>query len=279
MSTTTAAEIRQALLTRWPDSEYLTIVEAPDGPDRTGRKLDLLVVSLWRSRGYELDGVEIKVSASDWKRELDNAAKADWWWRHVHRFWIAVPVALAPKVRNELPTGWGLLACSTEPGAGGKRTQVLVKPEKHDPEPMTWPNVVGLLRASADSGVGALQRAEERGYDRGHQVAKREAELAELPIGGNPGGRLEELRARVNAFEQASGLKISNTDSGRVGRLVALVEKATHDPEWTSRTVQAHATRLTQTAQELTALAQALAVDLAPREPQRTDTPAEAAAG
>ena len=58
----TAANVREALLRRWPDEQYLNIAEAPNDPRRQGRKLDVLVVTLWASRGHELDGVEIKIS-------------------------------------------------------------------------------------------------------------------------------------------------------------------------------------------------------------------------
>lgn len=228
---------------------------------RMGRKLDLLVVSLWRSRGYELDGVEIKVSGSDWKRELDDAAKADWWWRHVHRFWVAVPVALAPKVRPDLPTGWGLLACSA--GTAPKRAQVVVKAEKHAPEPIAWPNAVGLIRAAADAGIGALQRAEERGRQRGYEQGKQEAARTAGEVTAQP--ELERLRAAIATFEEASGLRIVDTyraDLGRLGRIVAMVEKATVDPAWTAGTIRSHAQRLGRNAEELNALADALASDL-----------------
>lgn len=213
----TAAHVREALRRRWPDSEYLTINEAPDGPDRMGRKLDAVVVSLWRSRGYTLDGVEIKVSTGDWMREVNNPGKADWWWKHVDRFWIAVPVAIAPKVRQLLPDTWGLLATN---GAG---CQVVVQAPKHQAEPLTWPQCVGLLRATADAGPGALARAEDRGYRRGVEVGK----LAAVTQGTEARGLAlhDELRAQVAAFEKASGIRISDRWPGAegVGKLVAHV--------------------------------------------------------
>src|ERR1017187_4991640 len=92
-----AAQVRDALLGRWPPSEYVSIPEAPQSSDRQGRKIDVLVVSLWRSRGHEIDAVEIKVSVSDWRRELKQAEKADWWWRHADRFWLASPAPVAAK--------------------------------------------------------------------------------------------------------------------------------------------------------------------------------------
>lgn len=157
-----AAEVRAALVARWPDDQYLTIPEAPDGPTRTGRKLDLLVVALWASKGYEIDGVEIKVSIGDWHRELRDPLKSHYWRARVHRFWIAVPVPLAVRVRRELPAGWGLLACSAGGGA-----LVVTKPAKTAPRALTWPESVGLMRASADAGFAALERARRAGYQDG----------------------------------------------------------------------------------------------------------------
>lgn len=177
----TATQVRDALHTRWPDSEYLAIPEAPDGPSRQGCKIDLLVVSLWASRRFELDAIEIKVSIGDWRRELANPNKSWFWRRHANRFWIAVPVALCSTVRQELPAGWGLLACAS---AGEQRTAAVVPAKKTEADPLTWPQTVGLLRAAADCGFNALQRAEDRGYRKGRASARAEADLAASMLGG-----------------------------------------------------------------------------------------------
>src|SRR3990167_5377151 len=99
----TSRDVLAGLHGRWPDDQYMFVEEAPQDSSRQGRKIDALVVSLWKSRGHELDAVEVKISASDWKRELDNPEKADWWFEHTNRYWIAVPTVLAAKVRAELP--------------------------------------------------------------------------------------------------------------------------------------------------------------------------------
>ena len=220
-----AEDVRRALALRWPDSEYLSIAEAPEDASRQGRRLDLLVVSLWASRGFELDGVEIKVSLSDWKRELTQGAKADGWWRRTHRFWVAVPATLAPRVREDLPAGWGLLAC--EPDAAPK---VAVKAIRHDAQPVSWPTVVGLLRASADAGVNALHRAEARGRTRGYEEGK----AAGMRESG--GAALEALRDKVRAFEEWTGLKVTDGYGlDDLGALVAIVRAEMREPGWTTR--------------------------------------------
>ena len=245
----TAAEVRAALTRRWPDSEYLTIAEAPQDSSRQERKLDALVVSLWKSRGHELDGVEIKVSMGDWRRELADASKADWWWKHVHRFWLAVPADLAPKIRDDLPGTWGLLACSAE-----KAPKVVVKAPRRAPEPLPWGTTVGLLRAAADSGIQALHRAEERGRSRGFEEGKRAAEKT-AGVGGNYAQQeLERLREQIREFSEASGIDISNRwlDGDRLGRTVALLQKELRDPGHTFAAVNGAVVSLQRQIEHLT---------------------------
>jgi hypothetical protein len=225
----TAADVRTRLQLRWPDEEYLTIAEAPESSDRMGRKIDLLIVSLWRSRGLELDAVEIKVSTSDWKRELEKASKADFWWRHSNRFWIAAPADICAKIQPDLPIGWGLLACKAE-GA----PKIIVKPERHDNEDLTWSTCIGLMRAAADAGHAALRRAEQRGRSAGIEAGKRQIEQMSPDTLATKA--LEDLRDRVAAFEGASGICLSGRDAydaehvRRVGELVNLVRKDIQNP-------------------------------------------------
>lgn len=251
-----ASDVLRALDKRWPDTEYLKVREAPQDATRMGRKIDLLVVSLWQSRGFELDAVEVKVSASDWRRELENAAKADWWWRHTHRFWVAVPAALAERVKGELPSTWGLIACSDEAAV------VVVKAPKHGAAPLPWPSCIGTMRASADAGINALGRAEQRGYDRGYEDGKRKAEAA--------GGRdwtkdqLDSLRQTVQEFEQASGITVKGWHGGELGRAVAIVQKWSHDPEWAVDGLKRLAGQVSRQGKELAALAAELQAEIAP---------------
>lgn len=228
MATMTASEVKEALTGRWPASEYLSIYEAPQSSDRQGRRLDVVVVSLWRSRGLQMDGVEIKVSMSDWKRELDEPAKADWWHQRVHRFWIAAPAEVAKKIKPQLPVNWGLLSVT----ASGVRVSVTPEPNR-SPVPLTWPETVGLLRATADCGVNVLARQYEKGVADGLERGRKEA--ANGTVDGQERRRadlavadLEAFRAAVREFEEASGIKLDRwgRQNARLGRLVKLVNEA-----------------------------------------------------
>jgi hypothetical protein len=223
----TAADVRDALLARYPGDQYLTIFEAPQGSDRGGRKLDALVVSLWKSRGLAIDGIEIKVSMSDFRRELKEPEKADWWWQRCDRFWIAAPAEIAPKIRAELPPTWGLLACTSK----GAR-QAVAAPRNTERADLGWPTLVGMLRASADAGINALNRERSVGFDQGYEHAKRQPEWGApsedsyaVQSVRNERDRLEET---ISAFEDASGLRLGRYPhhAQRLGALVRLVDQA-----------------------------------------------------
>lgn len=219
----TSAQVLAGLKHRWPDAEYLTLLEAPQDSMRQGRKLDAVVVSLWNSRGHQLDGVEVKVSVADFRRELKAPGKADWWVRHVHRFWIACPADIVPKIRDDVPAGWGLLAVS------GDRSREVIKAKRRDkPTPFTWNEVIGLLRCAADAGPNMLYAAEERGrrlgMEQGKAQAERERAAAEDP--GRARAKLAELTERLEEFHKATGLDLLR--GGRVERAAAAFNLANH---------------------------------------------------
>lgn len=235
-----ADDIYQALSGRWHDSEYICIREAPEDSARMGRKIDLLVLSVWSSRGYEIDAVEVKVSLADARREIEGVrtkqglaggpAKAEFWYAHSHRFWLAVPDKIAAKVLEEMPELWGLLAVTDDGKLSTKR-----KAPKHEPQPLEWSTVVGLMRASADAGIAALGRARSQGYESGRDAAKSMFEHEHNA--GIAERKLRELEANVAAFKEASGIDIT---AGRfpdraeqLGAMVAAVQSAFgRDPDF-----------------------------------------------
>lgn len=238
-----ADDVRDCLALKWPDDQYLSVPEAPEDPARQGRKIDVLVVSLWRSRGLERDAVEIKVDASDWAREKDRAEKADVWWRHSHRFWVAVPERLVERVQPELPTTWGLLSCTP-----GEKPKVVVRPESREAEPLPWPTVVGVLRASADAGLGALRRARDDGFEDGRKLGQQE--MKRRTGEAHMQRRVQELEQKIADFREASGIDLDREyDAERVGQLAAIAlneldfgsRRALTDVESVAEELEAHA--------------------------------------
>lgn len=243
-----ALEVKEALHKRWPDDQYLHIEEAPEDAMRMGRKIDVLILSQWASRGHELDAVEVKVSASDWKRELKQAHKADFWWEHTHRFWVAVPAEIVDKVKDDLPPTWGLL--SVRPTA----TTVVVQAPKHDAKPLPWKTVVGVMRASANAGAGVIMRAEQRGRDEGYKRGKAEGEK----LGGGMGSsdfqkrQFEELRDRVRDFQRVTGLKVNDPyGAERLGKLVSFAGQMQVDPTAQANRIRSSARTLADASRAL----------------------------
>ena len=90
--------------------------------------------------GYlPVHGFEVKVSRSDWLRELADADKAQAWKRYCHHWWLVAPRDVVKP--GELPEGWGHLA-----PAGSRLRQVVPAPLL-PAEPMPSPIVVAVVNA------------------------------------------------------------------------------------------------------------------------------------
>lgn len=71
-------------------------------------RADALYVGFTSTSGRLLVGHELKVSRSDWRKELDSPGKADFWADSCHEWWVVAP---GPEVvpESEVPNGWGLM--------------------------------------------------------------------------------------------------------------------------------------------------------------------------
>lgn len=227
----TADEVKARLTGRWPDDRYLHVYEAPMDHARQGAKIDVLVLGLWKSKGWPIEAVEVKVSYSDWCKEwrrtvwdvttlhgvhTQHQVPSKWqiesWtpgtneygWRHrrcdhehpegftpsverrhmidtsknavirehADRFWIAAPADLARRIADDCRTilalsTWGVLAVHDT------RVDVLVPAVTNkDRKPLTHAKYLGIIRAAADSGLRAIERAEARGRERGYKEGR-----------------------------------------------------------------------------------------------------------
>lgn len=132
--------------------EYVFLTHVRCGTGWDNRCIDALVIDCYPSRGHDLHAIEVKVSRSDWLRELAQPEKsAAFTDALVDRFSVAAPAGLIK--RDELPTGWGLF----EIGADNTARQVVkASAGKHLPprardradRPLPKPFVVALLRAA-----------------------------------------------------------------------------------------------------------------------------------
>lgn len=165
---------------------FLPQVRNAAGFDAT-RTFDAVAVDLWPSRGLTVDIFEIKVSRSDWQRELRKPDKAEDACKVADRFWIVAPAGCVKP--GELPPTWGLIevrGAGTDDDPWRLRTKTSA-PLLHDGDrrdvPLPRGLVVGMLRAAPGAVPGGkvpspsaeeLAAARRAGYAQG----KADAELA-----------------------------------------------------------------------------------------------------
>jgi hypothetical protein len=121
------------------------------------RTADFVAMDLWPSKGLALHGHEIKVSRSDWLRELAEPAKAAEFIPYMHYWWAVVS---GPRIvrDGELPDGWGLMVMR------GPALAVVCKAPRRDARPLTPSRLAALLRAIANSSEYLARREHERLY-------------------------------------------------------------------------------------------------------------------
>lgn len=170
---------------------YLTEVTAPN----TNRRADAVYLGLWQSRGAgDIDVCELKTSRSDFRRELEQPAKAEAWWPYCTRFWIVSPGEdVTPP--EELPPGWGLMV----PKPRARRFRVVVKPAEREPK-LTMPLLLTLLKDTETTRVNALRqqryKLQEEHYSAMQQL-RRELAAASDPEVRKRLERLDDLEAAM----------------------------------------------------------------------------------
>lgn len=112
-------------------------------PHSGSQRIDLFAMGTWKTTGYERVAYEIKVSRSDWLRELKKPEKREAAKALSHRFVIAAPAGLVK--RSELPPDCGLV----EVRDNGSAYTYRKGPRRPDPvAPPEW--IASLLRTAAE---------------------------------------------------------------------------------------------------------------------------------
>lgn len=143
----TTQHCRDLLHKRFASPEWALLEEvAPKTGGGTGYA-DAVAVNLWQSRGHAIHGVEIKVSRSDWLRELKQPAKAESVYQYCDHWWIVAPKGVVKE--EELPPTWGLMEAreSTLP--------IIVIAPRLNPKPITLSFFASLLRRGTE-GINKL---------------------------------------------------------------------------------------------------------------------------
>jgi hypothetical protein len=194
-----SAPLRRKLRVKYQWPEWAFFEETSLGAGRDGLQYyavaDAVAFGMQGTTGRQLYGFEIKATRSDWLAEMRKPAKSDSVLRYCHRWWLVADKLVARA--EELPPTWGWLA----PHGNGLR--VMRPAPLLTPEPL-GPGQVGALIYAA---VTTLNRnadtatMKEEAYQAGLRDGKWQRQM-------NP-DEASQLREQVEAFEEASGIKIN----------------------------------------------------------------------
>lgn len=169
-------------------------------------------MSVWPSRGYDIHGIEVKVSRYDWAKELNQPEKSAAVQQFCNRWWIATPEESIIKT-GELPPTWGWMVSN---GKGGMR--VVTDAPSLTPKPISIEFLASVLRNVQRSDESSIERmvskARQEGHDQGGTYHQR---------------KYTELAATVAEFEKSSGIDLARTwDAGKVGEAVQVLRQLHH---------------------------------------------------
>lgn len=210
-------EVLAVLERKYPAGEWAFLPQVPDGTgSHQTRWADAIAMSLWPSRGLEVHGFEVKVSRTDWLKELRQQGKADPIARYCDRWWIVAGSRQIVEA-EELPKGWGLML------PHGDTFRPVVKAAlRKDVAPLDRSFFAGLMRGATKAFArrhrhDEIRRSARReGYDQGLEQGRRESKRALNDY--------EQLQRALSEFEAASGLSIHAYNGKRLGEAVHAIQ-------------------------------------------------------
>ena len=216
----TEATLTALLRAKYSGQKWAFASQVADGTGYArSRTADGLAMGLWPSEGLHLHGFEIKVSRSDWLKEIQDPTKSLAFSRHCHFWWIVAPADIV-KV-EELPAEWGLQCPTT---AGNLRVK---KAASHCPQPVPVDHdfLAAIFRACLNNSPGEAEIAAARksGYDAGYSKGKEQSEKWGETDRTRAERELSGLKKSLADFEVASGITINMWDGRNLGNAVKLV--------------------------------------------------------
>lgn len=245
----TARAVKDALLRRYcggdlTGQQYVCIEEARSGAGFDGNTgaCDFLAINTFQGRGMELVGHEVKVSMADWKKELAEPEKAERFARYCRRWYVAVPSALAAKIKDDVPPAWGLLSLSDR----GRVTETIkAKARKPDPVPEWW--WIGWLaqidrqaKRRVPQMVAELMATERQDLATERQDMRSQIDAAVDLRRKSSDERDTKLRENAERLKEAVGIDLVHVWQGNIDKLRqawALVQ-SDFDIEYLSKTLR-----------------------------------------
>jgi len=236
--------VRAALEKRYQAPEWALLFEVPSGLGRSyGRSADALAMNLFESRGFRVEGIEIKVSRGDWLRELRDPEKSVPVQRYCDHWWIASTPDIVHE--GELPPTWGLLELK------GGCLRVRTKAPKLTAASLDANFVAGMVRRANQKAEAELRKRiedatrelrartaddlERRVKERTRELQHRAEQIASIEEICGPISEWEDASAIANAiqavrnahlFDSWSGLEKLARDIRQIGDRIEAVCRA-----------------------------------------------------
>ena len=235
-----AQQLYELIKQRFKPPAWITFSEVSDGTGvNIARYADAIAMSIWPSRGYDLNGFEIKVSRSDWLKELNDPSKSWPIQRFCNAWWVVAANEDIVK-DGELPKTWGLMVPK-----GGK-LKVVSKAPALKPERMDRAFVASILRRQYQCQEFLAKKAVEAAVgDRvdSRRVARQEdidlkARARDLEFEN------QRLRTSIGDFERVSGIKLTQWNGEKMGELINQIREIQAAPGVLKWMDQAHTSAL-----------------------------------
>lgn len=215
-----------------------------------GSRADALYVGFTSTSGRLLVGHEIKVSRADWRKELDQAGKADFWADTCHQWWIVAPGPEVVPV-EEVPHQWGLMYPSARTTT---RMQVVRAAKTWPDRSPSWDAVRSIVARLDTLRAGREYEVREKAV----KAARAEAERLETErmLRGEREALTPEQQRRLNQLEWiekllGEPLNVGFDDAGvrpehaaAVLRLVRAADEMHADPRYSASHLERAAVEL-----------------------------------
>lgn len=137
-----SSTVCRALKLRYPVQSHALMFEVAPSTGGGTRYADAVAVGLWNSHGHKVEGIEVKVSRSDFLSEMRQPEKSAPVFKFCDHWWLACPKDMVKP--DEIPSTWGLLEL-LDSGI----LKVKVRAPKLDPSPITLGFFAAMARRHA----------------------------------------------------------------------------------------------------------------------------------
>lgn len=212
------SDVMRRLRARFADTGYAVLAEVADGTGaRQNRWADALTMSLWPSRGLELIGFEIKVSRSDWVKELNSPDKAEAVCKYCDRWYVVVGDAGIIK-DGELPTTWGLMVPS------GDGLKIAKQAPELSPVPLDRAFVAAIMRRCAEQSLDekTIKEIEEQTRRRTFDKCRADFDREQARAVNTFKETSDRLAEKIREFSEQTGISLNSwrNDFSDIGEIV-----------------------------------------------------------